>query len=171
MLNPHASARVGHEGWMLAIRAGGSGRLVERYGRDLVGARMLEGGAESAFWRAIEEFTPAFLAEKPAGNVVRVSVPLAQVGAVLEQSPVPTVARAGNGVCQAHFGDLAGAGHWLAEAERRGWRGVVEFHGSEGGTPDQAWPQPGPDLAVMRRIKDMLDPEHLLNRGRLHGRI
>ncbi len=171
LLNPHAAALIGDEGWVLAVQAGGSGKLVERYERELVGSRILSGSEESSFWHSIQEFTPTFLTERTMGCVVRICVPLMEVPAVLEHSPVPTVARAGNGVCHAHFADLSGATHWLEEAERLGWRGVVEFHGSEGGSPEQLWPKPGRDLDVMLRIKNMLDPGHLLNRGRLNGRI
>ena len=33
------------------------------------------------------------------------------------------------------------------------------------------WPEPGNDFPVMEKIKQMLDPQHLLNKGRLYGRI
>jgi FAD/FMN-containing dehydrogenase len=33
------------------------------------------------------------------------------------------------------------------------------------------WPAPGQDLETMKRIKLMFDPQMLLNRGRLYGRI
>jgi len=33
------------------------------------------------------------------------------------------------------------------------------------------WPQPGSDFPVMQKIKQLFDPNALLNRGRLYGRI
>ena len=33
------------------------------------------------------------------------------------------------------------------------------------------WPSPGNDFPVMEKIKRMIDPAHLLNKGRLYGRI
>ena len=33
------------------------------------------------------------------------------------------------------------------------------------------WPEPGNDFPIMEKIKHMLDPQHLLNKGRLYGRI
>jgi FAD/FMN-containing dehydrogenase len=33
------------------------------------------------------------------------------------------------------------------------------------------WPAPGGDFEIMKRIKQMFDPEGLLNRGRLYGRL
>jgi FAD/FMN-containing dehydrogenase len=33
------------------------------------------------------------------------------------------------------------------------------------------WPAPGPDFELMKRIKHMFDPEHLLNRGRLYRQL
>ena len=35
----------------------------------------------------------------------------------------------------------------------------------------ELWPQPGNDFAMMKKIKEMFDPQGLLNRGRLYGRI
>ena len=35
----------------------------------------------------------------------------------------------------------------------------------------ERWANPGSGFAVMRRIKDMLDPQGLLNKGALYGRI
>ena len=55
---------------------------------------------------------------------------------------VPFIARAGSGVIYAHY------------AENRARR--FELSG---------------DFATMTKVKEMFDPEHLLNRGRLYGRI
>ncbi len=170
LLNPHAAAMVGEEGWVLAIQAGGSERLMERYGRELHGARRLYGEREERFWNAIREFAPAFLRDRVDGVVARLPVPLASVGDVAATASMPFLCRAGNGVCQGFFPDIGGAAEWLRESRERGWNGVVEFHGSEGGG-QELWPYPGEDLAAMEKIKRMLDPGHLLNRGRLHGRI
>lgn len=171
LLNPQAAALVGEEGWLLAVQAGGSARLVERYSTELAGSRSLEGGAESRFWNSIREFAPSFLASKPDGSIARVSCTLSALGAIVEQSPVPAVARAGNGVCYSCFGDSEGARHWVDSVIAKGARAVIEFHSLGDGGSGGYWPSPGADLDVMKRVKQMLDPKHLLNRGRLHGRI
>lgn len=171
LLNPQAAASIGEEGWILAIQAGGSPRMVERYSTELAGSRVLEGAAEERFWHSIREFAPSFLAAKPGGSIARITSTLSGLGPLVEAAPVPVVARAGNGVCYAFFGDADGSRHWLGAVLAKGARGVIEFHAvGEGGSAD-FWPSPGADLDVMKRIKQMLDPKHLLNRGRLHGRI
>lgn len=171
LLNPQAAALVGREGWTLAIQAGGSAKVVERYASELAGSHQLDGGAEERFWTSVREFTPGFLAAKPDGCVVRVSTTLSALGPLVEHAPVPVVARAGNGVCYACFGDADGARSWLRSIASQNAAGVIEFHGPDNVSPDDLWPAPGPGLDVMKRIKNMLDPQHLLNRGRLHGRI
>ncbi len=171
LLNPQAAALAGEEGWVLAIQAGGSPRMVERYSTELAGSRPLEGASEERFWTAIREFAPSFLSAKPDGSIARVSCTLSALGPLVEHCPVPVVARAGNGVCYACFGDSQGARHWLESVTVRGARGVIEFHSMDDGGSTDYWPSPGADLDVMKRIKQMLDPKHLLNRGRLHGRI
>ena len=35
----------------------------------------------------------------------------------------------------------------------------------------ELWPAPGSDLEMMKRVKQMFDPNHLLNRGRLYRLI
>jgi glycolate oxidase FAD binding subunit len=75
------------------------------------------------------------------GNVVPTSMKLSEMANAMDQLRVPAVARAGSGVILAHYRDNAPAPGW---------------HG---------------DLAMMERVKQMFDPERLLNRGRLYGRI
>ncbi|HVY94299.1 MAG TPA: hypothetical protein VHA14_16170 [Bryobacteraceae bacterium] len=33
------------------------------------------------------------------------------------------------------------------------------------------WPEPGGDFAIMKKIRNLFDPEGLLNNGRLYGRL
>jgi FAD/FMN-containing dehydrogenase len=49
--------------------------------------------------------------------------------------------------------------------------GVVEFAPQSFRETMELWPRPGSDFAMMKKIKQMFDPECLLNRGRLYGRI
>jgi glycolate oxidase FAD binding subunit len=96
---------------------------------------------ESA-WDEIREFTPRFLAKHPQGCVIAVPTKLTDMPALVEKLSVPIIARAGSGVVYAYF------------AER----------------PPDAAPS-GDDSAMMTHVKEMFDPEHLLNRGRLYGRL
>ena len=69
------------------------------------------------------------------------TVPLSKMREVAETLEVPFIARAGSGVIYAHY---------IKDAPK---------------TPLTS------DFATMTKVKEMFDPERLLNRGRLHGRI
>jgi glycolate oxidase FAD binding subunit len=92
-------------------------------------------------WDAICEFSHRFLAANPEGKIVPMTTPLSKMCAVAETLNVPFIARAGSGVIYAYRQN-----------------GTLE-------TPL------GSDFATMTKVKEMFDPEHLLNRGRLYGRI
>src|SRR5579862_7888346 len=85
--------------------------------------------------------TQRFLAENPKGAVVPIATKLSEMPAAMAKLTAPAIARAGSGVIYAHYAENAPA---------RAWNG---------------------DFETMKRIKEMFDPEHLLNRGRLYGRI
>jgi glycolate oxidase FAD binding subunit len=93
-------------------------------------------------WEEVREFTPRFLARNPEGRVVPFSRKLTEMSALVERLNVPIIARAGSGVIYAHFAQSA------PEIERSA----------------------GDEHAMMTLVKEMFDPEHLLNRGRLYGR-
>ena len=69
------------------------------------------------------------------------AMPLSKMREAAERLDVPFIARAGSGVIYAHY---------LKDAPE---------------TPLAS------DFATMTKVKEMFDPERLLNRGRLHGRI
>jgi len=148
-------------GYELLIQAGGSAAVLDRYSRELAGARVLEGEAEAERWESIREFTPRFLERNPNGAVVRISCALSEVGKVMESLPGSAVARAGSGVCYGYF----------AEGREAIGRGVIEFAPQKLRETAELWPKPGSDFAMMKMIKEMFDPRGLLNRGRLYGRI
>ena len=90
---------------------------------------------------ASREFTHRYLAPNPGARVLTMSMPLSKMCAAAEKLAIPFVARAGSGVIYAHY---------LKDA------------------PNTALAS---DFATMTKVKEMFDPERLLNRGRLHGRI
>ncbi|MCC6585257.1 MAG: FAD-binding oxidoreductase [Bryobacterales bacterium] len=181
LLNPQAAARLSLarlsleglslEGWVLAMQVGGSRKLIDRYTRELPSSKYVDGPVETSLWRAVREFVPAFLAEHPDGAVVRVSTVLQGVASVAEHCPVPLLTRAGNGVSYACFPDCQAAAAWLKQGVGRGWKGIIESVPPLACSAEEQWPQPGNDLVVMGKIKRMLDPENLLNAGRLYGRL
>jgi glycolate oxidase FAD binding subunit len=92
-------------------------------------------------WDAICEFSQCFLTANPDAKVIPMTMPLSEMRGVAEALNVPFIARAGSGVIYAHY---------LKDAPK---------------VPLSS------DFATMTRVKEMFDPERLLNRGRLHGRI
>jgi glycolate oxidase FAD binding subunit len=124
-------------GFRLLIEAGGNAAVVDRFTRELAGARL----ADPSVWKEIRCFTPRFLAENPRGGVVTMAMKLTDMPAAMAKLEVPAIARAGSGVIYAHYPENPPPANWNG------------------------------DFATMERIKTMFDPDHLLNRGRLYGRI
>jgi len=121
----------------LLVRASGTRRVVDRYARELGGAKI----EDDFIWYEVCEFTPRFLAANPNGAVVPIVSKLSEMGTIAENLKTPFIARAGSGVIYAHYAQDAPE---------------VELGG---------------DFAMMTKVKEMFDPERLLNRGRLYGRI
>ena len=145
--------------YQLLIRAGGNKAVMDRYARELPRAEIMDGDDEERLWAEIREFTPAFLRAHPNGAVVRVTSKLTALGEVLESLPSRALARAGSGVCYGYFDD------WHDAIGR----GLLEYAPDEArGLNGRATPAE-PGFVMMKRVKDMLDPLSLLNRGRLYG--
>jgi glycolate oxidase FAD binding subunit len=162
VLNPAAAARLNlAREWTLVVEAAGSPAVIGRYRREL--AAYHEAPAEISL--ALRDFTPGYLNQYPNGHVLRLSTRLQEMEGALttfgEQAVI--VARAGSGVSYVHTPEL------LTLPENR--KGVVDF--SPNPKPDSSvlWPRPGNDFFLLERIKKLLDPDTLLNPGRLYGRI
>jgi glycolate oxidase FAD binding subunit len=96
---------------------------------------------DDAAWDAICEFPRRFLVANPGGKIVPMSMSFSRMRDIAETLDVPFIARAGSGIIYAHH-------------------------------PKDAPETPlASDFATMTKVKEMFDPERLLNRGRLHGRI
>ncbi len=147
-------------GYRLVMQVGGNQAVVDRYTREMAGAEVFEGSAEEQVWNEIREFVPAFLRAHSDGVVVRVRCALSEVGAVMAEMPGTALARAGSGVC---YGCFRGGEGWS--------KGVVEFGPQGVRESAELWPEPGSDFAMMKKVKEMFDPQSLLNRRRLYGRI
>ena len=166
LLNPMLAAEHGFHNWTLAMWFGGNEALMARCERELEASPV-----PGALWNDIREITPRFLERFPDGAVVRISARLDQIGNVLEELPVPAIARAGTGVIYAYFARGDAAAKWLRQANARGWKGVIEFASEHARAAYDLWPEPGSDFAIMRKIKHMFDPDLLLNRGRLYRHL
>lgn len=163
IVNPAGADRIGLRGWCLLVWMGGEGVVLDRCARELAGASAIPPGEDAdRLWTAVREFVPSWMAEYPAGAVVRHSTTLAGIRTVLQRSTEPALSRAGTGITWVCFEDAAEAGP--------GKGSVVEWS-SAAGTPAALWAQPGPELDVMKNIKRLFDPKGLLNPGRLYGRL
>ncbi len=185
----------------LVVRAAGPEAMVERVRRELPLLVRHEGGnmvacwtgdAEEKLWSAIQEITPTILGRSPDAAVVKVSVPLsemlqivagAQHAAAENGLAIAILARAGTGIVYCHLLPPSGAGDTamertakacetlLSEAGRAGGYGVIEWCASEMKRRTSLWAPLGDDFFLMQRLKVQMDPEGLLNPGRLYGRI
>jgi glycolate oxidase FAD binding subunit len=170
ILNPAAAARIGWEGYLLLVQVGGSPTVLGRYARELGGVA-IGGEQETALWRQVREFAPDFLAEHPEGAVTRVSCTLLELAETVREMEAPVVVRAGSGVCYGFFADAAAGVRAVHEAARRGRKAVIECVPAGARPGFELWPDPGSDFVMMEKIKQMFDPDRILNRGRLYGRL
>jgi len=169
LLNPPAAGQLGYKGHVLALQMVGNAAAAERARREFAapGVTVLENVEESRFWRQVQEYTPHFLEKFAQGAVVRASSALSEVKDMMASLETAAIARAGSGVCYGYFTRTDAAAKWIASAARRGWKAVIEFAPDEQRARLELWPAPGSDLEMMKKIKNMFDPNHLLNRGRL----
>jgi len=159
LVNPQAAKWLGLEGYCLLVEAGGNRALLDRYQRELAGYQVVDG----AIWAQVQSLTERFLAQHARGCVVRLSTQLRQLATVLDKFNGPLLARAGNGVAYAYCEQ--------PPAFMPPFPAVVEFSPEPRDPNLVLWPNAGRDLELMQKVKQMLDPGLLLNKGRLHGRI
>jgi glycolate oxidase FAD binding subunit len=166
LLNRLAAKSLGRQGFILAVRAGGNAAAIDRYERELREMGPLRtGDAEDA--ALIQEFTPRFLASQPEGAVARIPFTLSRLGEAAGAVNAPVLARAANGVAYACFDSPQAAEETVLKAPNA----IIDFAPESWKSKLKLWPAPGPEFELMKRIKRMFDPDHLLNRGRLYHHI
>jgi FAD/FMN-containing dehydrogenase len=158
----------------MALMYAGNQAVIERSIREasaLGPSRPLAVDEEQRFWNSLHSVTPRFFESSGGGAVVRLSTKLTECGEALASIDAPAHAHAASGVVRGWFARPEAAAKCVADAVKRGWKGVVEF-ASESARPNMSlWPEPGGDFAIMKEIKRMFDPGNLLNRGRLYGQL
>ena len=176
LLSPETATRLERRGYLLAIRAGGSTAVLDRYQRDLTGSELLDGNAEHEFWGQVRDFTPSYLRREPDGVVLRISTTLSEMLPLLRVVTGPSISRAGSGVTYAYFSSWRDAQRIWELAAERNWQSVIEFAPDVVRAAEELWrvgsssaEQNG--FAIMKNIKQMFDPHILLNRSRLYGRL
>ena len=170
------SKSAGLGGWLLAVRAGGTRAVLNRYARELRQAAVLKDAEETAFWKQISEFTPNFLNGNPSGVVLRIGTSLEDIGVLLESLSSPCISRSASGVTYVYFNSWEMATPIWNLAKERNWSAVVEFAPDEFRSAHELWLPPrslpgANSFTMMERVKQMFDPDKLLNRSRLYGRI
>lgn len=176
LITPPAAMRLGLRGYVVAVRAGGSRPVLNRYTRELPGGEELSGQQESAFWQSISDFSPDFLRRQPGGVVLRISSVLSDIGPLLKLVSGAAISRAASGVTYVYLTTWQGVPALWAAAAEHGWSAVIEFASDEIRGAKDLWLQRSSDrgsdtFAIMDRVKQMFDPNRLLNRSRLYARI
>lgn len=165
VLNPKAAERIGLSAqWTLVVEAAGSAAVLARYAKELSAYQK----SDKDLFAALRDFTEVWLRDHSAGSVLRISTRLQDMEKALsnlslEAAGAAIVARGGNGVAYVHSA--------TQQPLPAGLKGVVEFSPSERGPAESLWPHPSEDFFLMEKIKLTFDPDRLLNRGRLYGRI
>lgn len=176
LVSPTAAARFDRRGYLLALRATGSPAVLARYSRDLSDAEELTSERDAEFWRSIREFTSDFLQRQSEGVVLRVSTTLKDLASFVSLVPGACISRAASGINYAYLSSWqGGASLWKIAAERK-WPITAEFAPNDLRRTAPLWqiPKSGPSaaaFAMMEKVKHMFDPDNLLNRLRLYGRI
>jgi glycolate oxidase FAD binding subunit len=176
LISPAAAGRLGSRGFVLAIRAGGSRKVLDRYARELNDAERLTGKDDAAWWNNISEFSADFLRREPSGIVLRVSSTISDVASLLRTISGPSISRASSGVTYAYLtSDQTLNTLWKA-VNQNGRSAVVEYAPAEIRESRDLWqlddsPRGVDSFAIMKKVKQMFDPHGLLNRSRLYGRI
>jgi len=174
LIGPVFAARFGLRGYLLALQAGGSRRVLERYGRELAGSAILAGAEEQSFWKQVREAPAEFLKRQPAGLVLRIATPLSEMDRLLRLASGAAIARAGNGIAYIYLSGPGALASLSRAIKERGWTSVIEYAAPDFRGKGELWPlTPGGEsaFAMMKSVKHMFDPQNLLNRSRLYGRI
>jgi glycolate oxidase FAD binding subunit len=182
LANPAAAERLGSAlpaGYVLLIEAGGIEAVMARYERDLKGIAREAGaleftvcGEEQArrLWRGVCDFSALRPEEPPGAAVVRISTTLSGLGGCFSfAGSLPALARAGSGVCYVYCA-LFDPGI-VARARSAGLYAVVESCSLADKGRLDLWAEPEAELESMKRVKRALDPDNLLNHGRLYNRL
>jgi FAD/FMN-containing dehydrogenase len=176
ILSPGTALRFAQRGYVLALRAGGPEGVLRRYRNELAGGELLRTEDEHSFWEHVREFPADFLSRHPEGIVARVSTRLGDLVQIPKTVSGTFISRAAQGVTYFYFPSWAAASPWWRKIAELRFPCVIEFAPDGVRRTEELWrlPEAGPErqaFAMMEKIKQMFDPDHLLNRNRLYGRI
>src|SRR3954454_5710140 len=75
ILSPPGAARVDGKGFVLAIRAAGTPKVLARYESELGSSQVVKENEETAWWKIVAEFPSDFLRRQPGGVIIRLGTP------------------------------------------------------------------------------------------------
>ena len=186
LFNPSAAHLTGLGGsnYCLALEANGNQALVERYEREwrelatkhgVSDFQDLDQPSAISLWKHVCDFPSLARSTNFGTSVVRVtSEPkkLADLLAAVDtDAAAPVLTRASAGIAFVACRDLEATQHCVTTCRAQGFPAVVEYGPQDQKDALELWADPGEQLKTMRRIKDSLDPGHLLNPGRLFNLI
>lgn len=176
LVSPPAATRMGASGYVLAIRAGGSKLVMRRYERELSCSEHLTGTDEKSWWSQMREFPADFVRRQPNGVVLRIGTTLSDMGMLLRSVSGVFIARAAAGITYVYLSSWQGVPVFWESAMKNRWSAAVEFAPDEDRSTKDLWllrTASGSDssFAMMKKLKQMFDPNNLLNRSRLYGRL
>jgi len=176
LISPPAATRLGLSGYVLAIRAGGSLILLRRYERELSHSDRISGNDEAALWSQLREFPADFVRRQPNGVVLRIGTTLADMGTVMRSVSGAAIARAAAGVTYVYLSSWQFVPVFWENAVKNRWSAAIEFAPDENRSSKDLWllrsmGKSDSSFAMMKKIKQMFDPNNLLNRSRLYGRL
>lgn len=176
ILSPAVALRFGHRGHVVAVRVAGREELLARYRKEFADAERLSAAAESDFWKVIQNFPEEFLKEHPEGVIARVSTTMRGLAQLPKTVSGWSLSRAATGVTQFHFSSWGAAAPWWHKIEEGGVRAVIEYAPEAVRRKENLWTgrqgeAEHASFVMMEKVKQMFDPDHLLNPKRLYGRI
>lgn len=173
--------------WKVAIRAAGSENVLARYQRELgaVVSQSLDGEKETRWWDWLAAFEESVVARHRNAMIIALDLPASaaasalaaiEAAAVHHNMLAATIGRAALGAYQVALTPMAvdppGAMQFAnVVSQLRGSlppdaTAVVVRCPKEAKAHFDVWGTSPTDLSMMRRVRDALDPKHILNRGR-----
>src|SRR5581483_10589813 len=167
ILTPPAAKRFGLSGYILAIRAGGSGTVLSRYSRELGGGEDLHGHEEADFWLRLREFSSDFIKRQPSGIILRISTTLDDMRTLLKLVSSTCVCRAGSGISYVYVTNWHSVTPLWKAGQERGWGVAVEFAPEDIRSSKELWLYSSANASaeafgMMEKVKRMFDPGQLL---------
>jgi glycolate oxidase FAD binding subunit len=170
---------AGGKRYRLIAEAHGNASMVTRYKKeygefaqaDGVDFMDLDGPAADQLWDDVREFSSRWTAAHPEGGILRVSTAPTALADAVELCEGSSISRAALGVTYVGCSDSAELKQQLNLLRSHGVKTLLEHASAAAKQELEQWSAPDSSLVVMQRIKNELDPQALLNPGRLFGKI